>query len=310
MAGGAPAVRAPAAEVRFVRWRRERTGFLFVLPTLLVMAAVIGYPVAYTLRLSVSQVQLGQDALPFIGLKNYSDVLADRVFRTTVQNTLIWTALSVGLVVLLGLLAALLVNERFPGRTAVRSLLLVPWIIPGIVAAVTWKWLYHPDFGVVNDLLSRTGLIDRPTNWLANPTWGLYAVILVNVWKSFPFAMLMLLAGLQSAPEELYDAARADGANAWQRLRYVTLPHLQPVLVVVALLLTIWNMNTFTYVYVLTGGGPIRLTEVLGVYIYNMAFTSFKFGIASAAAVLVFAISGALTLVYVRALRSTEADLG
>ncbi len=277
---------------------------MFVLPTVLVMAAVIAYPLIETVRLSFSQVELGRDVTPFIGLDNYADVLDDRVFRTTLRNTLVWTALSVSFIVLLGLLAALTFNERFPGRTAVRSAILIPWIIPGIVAAVTWKWLYHPDFGVINDFLIRAGLIPGPTNWLADPFRGLYAVIAVNVWKGFPFAMLMLLAGLQSVPEELYDAARVDGANAWHRLWYVTLPHLRPVLVVVALLQTIWNMNTFTYVYVLTGGGPIRLTEVLGVYIYNMAFTSFKFGIASAAAVIVFLISAALSVAYLRVLRA------
>jgi multiple sugar transport system permease protein len=270
------------------------------------MAAVIGYPVLYTFRLSFCKVELGQEATPFVGLANYADVLADPVFGTTVRNTLIWTALSVGFIVALGLLAALVVNERFPGRMIVRSLILVPWIIPGIVAAVTWKWLYHPDFGVVNDFLLRSGLIASSTNWLADPYRGLYAVVAVNIWKSFPFAMLMLLAGLQSAPEELYDAARVDGANALGRLRYVTLPHLRPVLVVVALLLTIWNMNTFTYIYVLTGGGPVRLTEVLGVYIYNMAFQSFKFGMASAAAGVVFLISTGLSIAYLLVLRAGE----
>jgi multiple sugar transport system permease protein len=271
------------------------------------MAAVIAYPLIDTVRLSFSEVELGRDAMPFIGIENYADVMSDRVFGTTLRNTLVWTVLSVSLIVLLGLLAALTVNERFAGRATVRSVILIPWIIPGIVAAVTWKWLYHPDFGVINDFLIRAGFIPGPTNWLADPFRGLYAVILVNVWKGFPFAMLMLLAGLQSAPEELYDAARVDGANAWHRLVYVTLPHLKPVLVVVALLQTIWNMNTFTYVYVLTGGGPIRLTEVLGVYIYNMAFQSFKFGMASAAAVIVFLISAGLSLAYLRVLRASSA---
>jgi len=271
----------------------------------MVMAVVIAYPLIDTLRLSFSEVELGRDATPFIGLQNFADVLDDRVFGTTLRNTFVWTVLSVSLIVVLGLLAALTVNERFPGRTTVRSTILIPWIIPGIVAAVTWKWLYHPDFGVINDFLIRAGFIAGPTNWLADPFRGLYAVIVVNVWKGFPFAMLMLLAGLQGVPEDLYDAARVDGANAWHRLVYVTLPHLRPVLIVVALLQTIWNMNTFTYVYVLTGGGPIRLTEVLGVYIYNMAFQSFKFGMASAAAVIVFVISASLSIAYLRVLRAS-----
>lgn len=294
--------RTPAAQVRFVRLRRETNGMLFVLPTVLALLGVIGYPVLETLRLSVSQVELGQSATPFVGLANYGDVLADRVFATTVRNTLVWTALSVIAVIALGLVAGLLVNEKIRGRGLIRSLLLVPWIVPGIVVAVVWKWIYNPDFGILDDLLVRTGLISSNVNFLSDLRIALYAVIAVNVWKSFPFAMLMILAGLQSAPEQLYEAARVDGANAWDRLIYVTLPHLRPVLLVLALLLTIWNMNTFTYIYVLTGGGPVRLTEVMGVYIYNTAFQGFHFGIASAAAVIVFLISGALTLMYVRAI--------
>jgi multiple sugar transport system permease protein len=295
---------AGVVQVRFARARREAPGLLFVLPTVLVMLAVIGYPLLQTLRLSFSQVSLGQTDMPFAGLANYQAVLSDRIFATAFRNTLVWTALSVILVLIIGTLAAMLVNEHIPGRGLIRSLLLVPWIVPGIVVAVVWKWLYNPDFGIITDALSRVGFTSAQTNWLANPSVALYAVIAVNVWKTFPFAMLMVLAGLQSAPEQLYEAARVDGANAWQRMLNVTLPHLRPVLLVLALLLTIWNMNTFTYIYVLTGGGPVRLTEVLGVYIYDTAFQGFHFGVASAAAMIVFVISGALTLVYVRALRS------
>lgn len=306
MARVIPPASRPVAQVRF-QSARGQSGMLFVLPAVVTMALVIGYPLIYTFRLSVSDFQLGKADPAFNGVANFADVLADAPFRMAVQNTLIWTVLSVFFIVLLGLIAALLVNERLRGRAIVRSTLLIPWIIPGIVAAVLWKWLYHPNFGVLSDALVTNGIVAQGTNLLADPNRSLNAVIAVNVWKSFPFAMLMLLAGLQSVPEELYDAARVDGANGWQRLRAVTLPHLRPVLLVVALLLTIWNMNTFTYVYVLTGGGPIRLTEVVGLYIYQTAFTAFRFGQASAAAVIVFAISGCLTLAYLRVLRSIDA---
>jgi multiple sugar transport system permease protein len=305
MARETPVTRAPLVQVRFTRLRREGPGLLFVLPAVLVLALVIAYPVIDTIRLSLSRVVLGQAEAPFAGLENYAAVLGDPAFATALRNTAIWTGLCVAVILLLGLLAALVVHERFVGRSAVRSALLIPWIIPGIVAAVTWKWLYHPNFGFVNHLLIALGLSREYTNWLANPTWALYAVILVNIWKSFPFAMLMLLAGLQGLPGELYEAARVDGASAPQRLRHLTLPLLRPVMLVVALLLTIWNLSTFTYVYVLTGGGPVRLTEVLGIYIYSMAFQSFKFGQAAAAAVILFLISAALSVVYLRVLRAT-----
>ena len=296
------AVSATPVQARFVRLRRESTGLMFVLPTALVMLAIIGYPLVETLRLSVSQVQLGQSSQPFIGLSNYSAAMSDRIFPIALRNTLVWTALSVIAILAVGVAAALLVNERMRGRALIRSLLLVPWVVPAIVVAVVWKWLYNPDFGVIQDTLNRIGLSSIHVNWLADPRVALYAVIAVNVWKSFPFAMLMVLAGLQSAPVPLYEAARVDGAGAWQRLLYVTLPHLRPTLIVLALLLTIWNLNTFTYIYVLTGGGPVRLTEVLGVYIYNTAFQGFHFGVAAAAAVIVFLLSGLLTVVYIRAL--------
>jgi multiple sugar transport system permease protein len=304
MLGETRAAHPPAAQVRFVRVRREATGLLFVLPTVLVMLVIIAYPLLDALHLSLTNVQLNQANAPFVGLANFRAVLSDRFFLTALRNTLVWTALSVVLVLAIGLAAGLLVNEPMAGRGLIRSLILVPWIVPAIVVSVVWKWLYNPDFGVIQDTLVRLGLTQKPTNWLADPRVALYAVIAVNVWKSFPFAMLMVLAGLQSAPGPLYEAARVDGANAWQRLRYVTLPHLRPVLVILALLLTIWNLNTFTYIYVLTGGGPVRLTEVLGVYIYNSAFQGFHLGVASAAAVLVFVLSGLLTVVYIRVLGS------
>jgi len=303
---GSQTSRRKLLEVGFVRLRQKNAGLLFVLPTFLVMAAVIGYPIVRTLWLSFSDVKLGREATPFIGLANYSAVVTDRVFRTAVRNSLIWTAVCVTSITFIGLLAALTVNERVPGHKLIRSTILMPWIIPGIVAAVTWKWLYHPNFGMINDLLVRAGVIKDPTHWLADPTWALYAAMVVNVWKSFPFAMLMLLAGLQSIPEELYDAARVDGARASQRLWYVTLPLLRSVIVVVALLLTIWNMNTFTYIYILTEGGPARMTEVLGVYIYVTAFQSFKFGRSSAAAVIVFLISTVVSVIYLRILRGSS----
>lgn len=296
------ALAAKPVQARFVRLRRESTGFLFVLPTVLVMLAIIGYPLFETLRLSVSQVQLGQSNQPFIGLANYSSALSDRIFPVALRNTFIWTALSVIAILVVGVGAALLVNEPIHGRALIRSLILVPWIVPAIVVAVVWKWLYNPDFGIVSDALIRAGLMSSSSNWLADPRTALYWVVLVNVWKNFPFAMLMVLAGLQSVPQQLYEAARMDGANTWERFTNVTLPHLRSVILVMALLLTIWNMNTFTYVYVLTGGGPVRQTEVLGVYIYNTAFQGFHFGVASAAAVIVFVITGVLTLIYVRIL--------
>ena len=296
------AVAAKPVQARFVRLRHESTGLLFVLPTVLVMLAIIGYPLLETLRLSVSQVQLGQSNQPFIGLANYSAAMSDRIFPTALRNTIVWTALSVIAILVVGVAAALLVNEPLRGRALIRSLILVPWVVPAIVVAVVWKWLYNPDFGIINDALIRPGLVSSHANWLSDPRTALYWVVLVNVWKNFPFAMLMALAGLQSVPQQLYEAARVDGANAWERFINVTLPHLRPVILVMALLLTIWNMNTFTYIYVLTGGGPVRQTEVLGVYIYNTAFQGFHFGIASAAAVIVFLITGALTLVYVRVL--------
>jgi multiple sugar transport system permease protein len=296
------AVAAKPVQARFVRLRRESTGLLFVLPTVLVMLAIIGYPLLETLRLSVSQVQLGQSNTPFIGLANYSAAINDRIFPSALRNTFLWTAVSVLAILLLGVSAALLVNERIRGRAVIRSLILVPWIVPAIVVAVVWKWLYNPDFGILSDALVRLGLLSSHANWLSDPRTALYWVVLVNVWKNFPFAMLMALAGLQSVSQQLYEAARVDGANAWERFIHVTLPHLRPVILVMALLLTIWNMNTFTYIYVLTGGGPVRQTEVLGVYIYDTAFQGFHFGTASAAAVIVFLITGALTLVYVRVL--------
>jgi multiple sugar transport system permease protein len=288
----------------------HRADYLYVAPALLAMALVIAYPVYFTIYLSFFNTppNLSLDDKIFVGLNNYARVLgADSVQEATV-NTIIWTVFSTFFAFLLGFGAALALNREFPGRGVLRGILLVPYVISAVAAAYIWRWLMHSDFGVFGALTMALGITDKPINFLDNTTTVLPALILVNVWKEFPFAMIMMLAGLQTVPDQLLRAAQVDGAGTWQRFWHVTVPHLQNVSLVTILLLTVANLNGFTIPYIMTGGGPAGASEIWITQIYQIAFGRIRFGLASAYSVILFVIMMTLGYFYVRAL--TRGDEG
>jgi multiple sugar transport system permease protein len=297
----------------FRRILRHRADYLYVAPALLAMALVIAYPVYFTVYLSFFNTppNLALDDKIFVGLDNYARVLgADSVQEATV-NTVIWTVFSTLFAFVLGFGAALALNREFPGRGVLRGILLVPYVISAVAAAYIWRWLMHSDFGVFGAITMALGITDRPINFLDNTTTVLPALILVNVWKEFPFAMIMMLAGLQTVPDQLLRAARVDGAGTWQRFWHVTVPHLQNVSLVTILLLTVANLNGFTIPYIMTGGGPAGASEIWITQIYQIAFGRIRFGLASAYSVILFIIMMTLGYFYVRALtRGDESRAG
>jgi multiple sugar transport system permease protein len=276
--------------------RDRHLGYLFIAPTVLMLLVVLAYPAYHSLRFSL----MPRGAPEAVSLIQYATLLESDLVRQVVWQTGLFVSASVVLHLALGLSMALVLNRPLWGRTGFRILALLPWVVPDVVAGIIWKWILNPLYGVLNDVLMRTGLIAHPLEWLTDPRLVLPGVILANVWRGFPFVMIIFLAGLQSIPTELYEAAAIDGAGTLQRFRHVTLPGLRRVFIVALALDTIWEARRFGLVQAMTGGGPGTLTEVLSTQVFKQYFHFFKFEFASAMAI---AMTGLLLLVsipYVR----------
>lgn len=275
-------------EVSMKSRRRHMIPYLLVLPSLVVMALVLLYPFAKTIEYSLRDYALFRQDRPYVGLRNFVEVVQADTFWPVFKNTLCWSLGSMGLQLVLGLSVALLLNRPIPGVRIVRSLILLPWVMPGAVLGTIWPMLLSPLFGPVNDALLRLGLIDQPITFLGGIKTAMPAVIAANVWSGFPFWVLMLTAGLQNIPDELYEAAAIDGAGRWKQFRYITLPHLSLILNVTAVLSFIWSFNNLTLIFVMTKGGPLHFTRTFPIQIYLSAFRNHQFGEASALAVITF----------------------
>lgn len=271
-------------------------GLLFVLPALIVLAMLIAYPIVYTGLLSVTNEE-GE----YVGLTNFAIMAKARVTSTAVRNTIYYVGGSIVFQILIGTAVGILLNQRFRGRSAVRSMALIPWVVPGIVAATTWAWMFHTEFGIINYMLTASHLAEKPVGWLTDPNIVMPALIAINVWKLFPFVAVMVLAGLQSVPNDLYESARVDGANFWGEVRHVMLPQLRPVLTAITLLLMIWGLNAITIIYTITRGGPANRTLITPIQIFRQAFEAFQFNQAAALSVMFFAAAGVIVAVYVYA---------
>jgi multiple sugar transport system permease protein len=290
----------------------SRVDYLYILPAIGVMLIVIAFPIYYTIELSFystpPSLQL-RDKI-FVGVDNYTLILNSDVFWRVTLNTFIWTISSTIISFVLGLGSALALNRDFAGRSLLRAILIIPWVISAVAASYIWKWIYHSNFGVIGAILVQLGLTDRPPNFIDNVNLVLPSLIVVNVWREFPFAMIMLTAGLQTVPDQLLSAARVDGASAWQRFWHVTFPHLRNVSVATILLLAVANFNSFIIPWLMTGGGPSNASHIWITHIYELAFGRQRWGIAAAYSVLLFLILMTLGYFYVRALDGTEKERG
>ncbi len=275
--------------------------FWYFLPAALVSALVLVVPLANVVLMSVQQ-EVAGGGFEFVGLRNFRELGADPLFFKALRNTTVFTLGSVALHVILGLGAALLLNQQIRARRLFRVIALIPWMFSSVVVAGTWRWLLNSQFGPVNDVFRRVGLPDS-IEWLGSVALAMPSVVLANAWRGFPFVMVMCLAGLQAIPREQYEAAAVDGAAAWARFLYVTLPNLRFVLSISAVLDIIWNFKYFDLVMLMTNGGPASSTEVVVTLVYRNAFEFFRFGYAAAQAVVVFLILAAFTTVYARLLR-------
>ena len=289
--------------LRRVNW----IGYGLVAPMVIVTILVIIVPILRTVWMSFFDYYLARpDSHPFIGFENYGKLFADTVFKGSVRVTIIYILVTVILRFVLGIGIALLLNENIPGKGLARSILVIPWAVPEVVACLIFIQMFDFNYGIFNYWLTQMGIVDQPLKWLADMRLALPAAVIVNVWKGTPWAAIMLLAGLQSIPLELYEAAMIDGANAWQKFKNVTLPLLKPISSSVFLLLVIWTIKDFGIVYVLNKGGPARATEVLTIFIYHKGFEGLRMGVASAAGVILLLASMVFTIFYLKALEGEE----
>ncbi|APR85988.1 Maltose/maltodextrin ABC transporter, permease protein MalF [Minicystis rosea] len=282
--------------------RDAREAFLMLAPAAIVLAGVALFPIAAAFRLSLSRMMIVFHEQTFVGFANYAFLLRDPRFWTALGNTAYFSAVSVTLELALGLAFALLLDANAPFRGLLRAAILVPWAIPTVVAARLWAWMFNPSYGLIPHLLPL-----KDVDWLGTPGWAMHAAILVDVWKSTPFVALLLLAGLQTIPGDLYRAAEIDGASWWRSFRSITLPLLKPTIALCLVFRTLDAFRVFDAVYVLTGGGPANTTETLSIYTYKTLMRSGDFGYGSTLAVVTFLCVLTLSLGYLRLLRERGA---
>ncbi|TMV46170.1 sugar ABC transporter permease [Paenibacillus mesophilus] len=254
-------------------------------PVLIYLLAVMVVPFGWALYLSFTNKVVGVPA-KFIGLGNYIDLVKDSLFWKAVWNTVVFTLVAVIGKTVFGMIMALVLNEKIVFRNVFRVLLFLPWTIPTIVSVFTWQWIYSDVGGVLNYLLLKVHLISKPVGWLASPDLAMISVILVNVWRGIPFMGIAILAGLQTLSKEMYEAAMLDGAGAFKRFIYMTLPSVKEVTVLAAVMTTIWTLNDFEIIWLLTRGGPSNGTQVLSTLSYTIGFLNMSLGKAIAIAIL------------------------
>jgi multiple sugar transport system permease protein len=280
--------------------RRERSLYLFCVPALVYLSVFLIYPIFKGVSLSFYKYNVSRDLMEFNSIGNYEKIFSDPLFWNGLKNTCIWTFGLVAGRLTIGILVAVLLDKVVRFRAVIWSLALIPWCIPHVAAAISWKWMLNPDWGIINNWLLRWGITQQPISFLTDQSWIWFTIISVSIWKNTPFAVMIFLAGLQSIPTVLYEAANIDGASSFSRLRYVTLPLLKPIIVIIAIMTIVWTWSAFAEVYVLTGGGPGWYSTVLAIYVYKAAFRFFRFGYASSIATVMFVVVIMLTIIYLR----------
>lgn len=299
---------------RLFRWFRERQlprftrsetvfAYLLNLPALITIFVLVAYPIGYSFYLSLQRYNLKRpDQRAFIGVENYWEVLRSDVFLNSIKVSVIFSVLSVTFIVIISVILALLLNETFRGRGAMRSLVLLPWAIPGVVNGLMWSWIFNARVGALNGFLYDLGIIEQYRTWLSNPNTALVFASLAHVWNVTPFSVIILLAGLSSIPSELYDAATVDRANVFQRFRHVTLPWLLHPLLIVLILQTMNAFRVFDLIYVMTGGGPGNATNVIALETVRTTLDFTDFGRGNTYAYIIMLITLGLALLYIKVL--------
>ena len=286
--------------------KKNKLGYILIAPAVIGILLMSIYPLLSGVVMSFQEnnmVKAGTGEIGiFIGLKNYLTLFKDEVFLTSLKNTVFWTIANLILQMSLGIVTALLLNQKMKMRLVYRVSVLIPWIVPSVVAALNWRWMYDSKNGIINIFLTKTGIIPEGIAWLGETSSAMIAVIIESVWKGMPFVMLLVLAGLQSIPLDMYEAAYIDGANKFQTLTKNTLPYIKDSILIAGILTTIYTINNFNAIWLMTAGGPLDSTEILFTHAYKKAFLQYDFGASAAISTIMFSIILILTIVYTRLL--------
>lgn len=298
----------PFATLRTRRGRQEALmAAVLLAPAIIILALVIFYPLYQALKLSFRNASLlSMDTATYVGWSNFQQLASDDTFWSAVRNTAFFVSGSVAGGLVMGTALALLLNEAIPFRALFRSIALIPWVAPGVVVALLTLYTFNSQVGVIDYVLQRIGVSSSFIDWFGSVHNAMWAEILANIWNQTPFYMLMVLAGLQTVPVEQYEAAHIDGASLINRFRYVTLPNIRPVLLVVTALMIIWNFNNFDLIWATTQGGPLNATTTLSVYVYRTAFVGLNIGYAAAIGLVWLVFLLIFSFLYIRALEREE----
>jgi len=282
----------------------KHLGILFLIPGMIIMALIIVYPIATNIYLSFTNSHLLMGISKTVGFDNYLSILKDPDFLQSLYTTLIWTVCSVVLQLILGMVSALLLNhKKIRAKGIFRTLIYVPYTLPIIVVTILWRWMLNGVYGVVNHFLLALGLISKPISWLSNSTTVIPSLVVMNSWFGYPLMALSILAGLQTIPDEFYEVAQIEGASYFQTFRKVILPSIKRIVVMMLILRTIWIFNTFDMVFMTTGGGPSRATEILTIFGYNLGWRRYLIGRTAALSVILLIILFILISMYMRGFR-------
>ncbi|UGX88711.1 carbohydrate ABC transporter permease [Phyllobacterium meliloti] len=279
--------------------------WLLMLPLLIVMIAIIGWPLVDTVRLSFTDAKLVGTEGNFVGIDNYVKILSGSNFQRTLITTTMFAVLSVAAEMVIGVLAALLLNQQFYGRSVLRALMILPWALPTVVNATLWRLIYNPEYGALNAALTQIGLLDTYRSWLGEPGTALTALIVADCWKNFPLVALIALAALQAVPRDITAASMVDGAGAWSRFRFVIMPYLAGPLMVALVLRTIEAFKVFDIIWVMTRGGPANSTRTLSILVYQEAFSFQRAGSGASLALIVTLLVTVLAVAYAALIRKS-----
>lgn len=271
---------------------------LLITPSMVVIFGVLIFPILYSAFTGICHYDLTTRSFQFVGLQNYIAMFSDKYFKNSVELTIIFTVVSVFAEIALGIGIAVVLNKEFVGRGFVRGLMILPWALPSVVNAVMWKWIFNANYGVLNALLLKLGLIDKYQLWLEMPKTAFLSLLFVNIWKETPYVVLLTIAALANISDDIYEAAKIDGANAWKSFWTMTLPLIKPVVLILTITKTIWALQTFDLVHILTSGGPAGGTELLTFYIHRNTFKYLDFGYGSAMSYTLSIICFVLTFMY------------
>ena len=290
--------------------RKLKTAFIMLLPALVFLALLIAFPLGKVIHDAFTHVHLINKSMTgFAGIENFKTITEDEHFVQAVKNTILWTIFSVAGEYLMGMITAVLLNQKFKGRAIFRTCIFIPWLVPIIVAGMTWDWMLNPEFGIVNYMLKNLGLISNSINFLGDSKYALATVIFVNIWRSFPYYTISFLSAMQSIPGDLAEAASIVGAGMFRRFFSVTLPQLRSVSLVILFIHVIWTAVNFDFIWVMTEGGPNYATETLPVMIYRYSMRKFDVGAASALSTMMFTVMVVLFIFYYRKRSQLSEDM-